>query len=302
MQMFSKKVNIYSIIKYIKTKINPYICTIFITKIIKMIKIKTREQIEIMRESALVVSRTLGMLAKEIKEGVTTLYLDKLAEEFIREQGAIPGFLGLYNFPNTLCVSPNAQVVHGIPNNVPLKSGDIVSVDCGAIKNGFYGDHAYTFEVGEVTPEVKQLLKITKESLYIGIREFRLGNRVEDVGFAIQNYCEKNGYGVVRELVGHGLGTKMHEDPEMPNYGKRGRGKKFVEGMTVAIEPMINMGTHRIKQLRDGWTILTADGKPSAHFEHDVALVDGKPKLLSTFQYIYEALGIESNEEDEFLF
>ena len=215
--MFSKKVNIYSIIKHIKTKINPYICTIFITKIIKMIKIKTREQIEIMRESALVVSRTLGMLAKEIKEGVTTLYLDKLAEEFIREQGAIPGFLGLYNFPNTLCVSPNAQVVHGIPNNVPLKSGDIVSVDCGAIKNGFYGDHAYTFEVGEVTPEVKQLLKITKESLYIGIREFRLGNRVEDVGFAIQNYCEKNGYGVVRELVGHGLGTKMHEDPEMPN-------------------------------------------------------------------------------------
>lgn len=300
--MFSKKVNIYSIIKHIKTKINPYICTIFITKIIKMIKIKTREQIEIMRESALVVSRTLGMLAKEIKEGVTTLYLDKLAEEFIREQGAIPGFLGLYNFPNTLCVSPNAQVVHGIPNNVPLKSGDIVSVDCGAIKNGFYGDHAYTFEVGEVTPEVKQLLKITKESLYIGIREFRLGNRVEDVGFAIQNYCEKNGYGVVRELVGHGLGTKMHEDPEMPNYGKRGRGKKFVEGMTVAIEPMINMGTHRIKQLRDGWTILTADGKPSAHFEHDVALVDGKPKLLSTFKYIYEALEIESNEEDEFLF
>lgn len=300
--MFSKKVNIYSIIKHIKTKINPYICTIFITKIIKMIKIKTREQIEIMRESALVVSRTLGMLAKEIKEGVTTLYLDKLAEDFIREQGAIPGFLGLYNFPNTLCVSPNAQVVHGIPNNVPLKSGDIVSVDCGAIKNGFYGDHAYTFEVGEVTSEVKQLLKITKESLYIGIREFRLGNRVEDVGFAIQNYCEKNGYGVVRELVGHGLGTKMHEDPEMPNYGKRGRGKKFVEGMTVAIEPMINMGTHRIKQLRDGWTILTADGKPSAHFEHDVALVDGKPKLLSTFKYIYEALGIESNEEDEFLF
>jgi len=144
------------------------------------------------------------------------------------------------------------------------------------------------------------LLKITKESLYIGIREFRLGNRVEDVGFAIQNYCEKNGYGVVRELVGHGLGTKMHEDPEMPNYGKRGRGKKFVEGMTVAIEPMINMGTHRIKQLRDGWTILTADGKPSAHFEHDVALVDGKPKLLSTFKYIYEALGIQSKEEEPF--
>jgi len=267
-----------------------------------MIKIKTREQIEIMYESAQVVSRTLGMLAKEIKPGVTTLYLDKLAEDYIRSQGAKPGFLGLYDFPNTLCVSPNAQVVHGIPNNKPLKEGDIISIDCGALKNGYYGDHAYTFPVGEVSPEVAQLLKVTKESLYMGIREFKLGNRVEDVGYAIQTYCEKHGYGVVRELVGHGVGTKMHEDPEMPNYGKRGRGKKFVEGMVVAIEPMINMGTHRTKHLKDGWTILTADGKPSAHFEHDVALVDGKPRLLSTFKYVYEALGIESDEEEEFLF
>lgn len=270
-------------------------------KKIKMIKIKSPEQLLLMRESALIVSRTLGMLAKEIKPGVTTLYLDKLAEDYIRSQGAIPGFLGLYNFPNTLCVSPNAQVVHGIPNNIPLNEGDIISVDCGVKKNGFYGDHAYTFEVGEVSPEIKQLLKITKESLYIGIREFRSGNRVGDVGYAIQQYCESHGYGVVRELVGHGLGQKMHEDPEMPNYGKRGSGKRFANGMAVAIEPMINLGTHKVKHLRDGWTILTADGKPSAHFEHDVAMVDGKPRLLSTFKYIYEVLGIESDEENEFL-
>ena len=265
-----------------------------------MIKIKTRAEIELMRESALVVSKTLGMLASEVKPGVTTLYLDKLAEEFIRAEGAIPGFLGLYDFPNTLCMSPNAQVVHGIPNNKPLVEGDIISIDCGALKNGFYGDHAYTFEVGEVAPEVKKLLDVTKQSLYEGIRQFKSGNRVEDVGFAIQNYCEKHGYGVVRELVGHGLGKAMHEDPEMPNYGRRGRGKKFMEGMVVAIEPMINLGTHQINQLKDGWTILTRDGKPSAHFEHDVAIVNGKPELLSTFKYIYDALGIVSSEEDEF--
>ena len=191
--------------------------------------------------------------------------------------------------------------MHGIPNDRPLQEGDIISIDCGALKNGYYGDHAYTFEVGEVAPEVKELLRVTKESLYIGIRQFRAGNRVGDVGHAIQQHCEAHGYGVVRELVGHGVGRKMHEDPEMPNYGKRGNGKKFKDGMVVAIEPMINMGTKSIRQLKDGWTILTADGKPSAHFEHDVALIDGKPRLLSTFKYIYEALGIESNEEDEFL-
>ncbi|MFN7674380.1 type I methionyl aminopeptidase [Flavobacterium sp.] len=265
-----------------------------------MIIQKTREQIELMRESALIVSKTLGMIASEIKPGVTTLYLDKLAETFIRDHGAEPGFLGLYGFPNSLCMSPNAQVVHGIPNNNPLQEGDVISVDCGVLKNGFYGDHAYSFEIGEVAPEVKKLLQVTKESLYVGIREFKIGNRVEDVGNAIQKYTESHGYGVVRELVGHGLGTKMHEDPEMPNYGKRGRGKLFVEGMTVAIEPMINMGTKNIKQLKDGWTILTADGKPSAHFEHNVALIDGKPELLSTFDYVYKALGIVSNEEEEF--
>jgi methionyl aminopeptidase len=253
-----------------------------------------------MRESALVVSKTLGMIAKEVKPGVTTLQLDKLAEDFIRSEGAIPGFLGLYDFPNSLCMSPNAQVVHGIPNDQPLQEGDIISIDCGAIKNGFYGDHAYTFPVGEVDQETAELLRVTKESLYKGIKEFKIGNRVGDVGYAIQKHAEDHGYGVVRELVGHGLGRTMHEDPEMPNYGKRGRGKKFIEGMVVAIEPMINMGTKNIKQLKDGWTILTRDGKPSAHFEHDVALIDGKPQLLSTFEYIYESLGIENDEEREF--
>lgn len=265
-----------------------------------MIIPKTREEIEIMRESALLVSKTLGEIAKIIKPGVTTLELDKIAEEFIRDHGGEPGFLGLYGFPNTLCVSPNSQVVHGIPNAKPLEEGDIISVDCGVLKNGFYGDHAYSFEIGEVSPEVKKLLMVTKQSLYIGIKEFKAGNRVEDVGNAIQKHCESHGYGVVRELVGHGVGKKMHEDPEMPNYGKRGRGKLFVEGMVVAIEPMINMGTKNIKQHKDGWTITTADGKPSAHFEHNVALVNGKPELLSTFKYIYDALGIISTEEDEF--
>ena len=265
-----------------------------------MIKIKNSEEIEIMRESALVVSRTLGILAKEVKPGVTTLFLDKIAEEYIRSQGAIPGFLGLYDFPNTLCMSPNSQVVHGIPNNNPLQEGDIISIDCGALKNGFYGDHAYTFAVGEVEEETRKLLEVTKQSLYEGIRQLKVGNRVGDVGYAIQKYCEDRGYGVVRELVGHGLGRKMHEDPEMPNYGKRGRGKKLMNGMVVAIEPMINLGTHRINHLSDGWTILTQDGKPSAHFEHDIAIVDGKPELLSTFKYIYDALGIVSDEELEF--
>ncbi|WP_431137220.1 type I methionyl aminopeptidase [Psychroserpens mesophilus] len=265
-----------------------------------MIIVKTKEEIELMRQSALVVSKTLGMLAKEVKAGVTTNQLDKLAEDFIREQGAVPGFLGLYDCPSTLLCSVNEAVVHGLPTDTPLKDGDIVSIDCGALMNGFYGDHAYTFEIGEVAPETKKLIQVTKESLYVGIREFKLGNRVGDVGYAIQNYCEAHGYGVVRELVGHGLGRKMHEDPEMPNYGRRGRGKKFIEGMVVAIEPMINGGTHRVKQLKDGWTIVTQDGKPSVHFEHDIAIVDGKPEILSTFAYVHEALGITSDEEDEF--
>ncbi|MCH1539128.1 type I methionyl aminopeptidase [Flavobacteriaceae bacterium] len=264
------------------------------------IVLKNAEEIELMRESALIVSKTLGMLAGEIKPGISTLELDALAETCIRDHGAIPGFLGLYDFPNTLCMSPNAQVVHGIPNKEPLQEGDVISIDCGSLKNGYYGDHAYTFAVGEIDPKTQKLLDVTKESLYKGIAEFKSGNRIGDLAYAIQNHAESAGYGVVRELVGHGLGTTMHEGPEVPNYGRRGRGKKFQEGMVLAIEPMINRGTHRIKQLNDGWTILTADGLPSAHFEHNVALVDGKPELLSTFQYIYEALGITSDEETPF--
>ena len=266
----------------------------------KMLNLKSAEEIECIRESALIVSKTLGMLAAEVKPGISTLKLDQLAESFIRDHGAIPGFLGLYDFPNTLCVSPNTQVVHGIPNDKPLENGDIISIDCGALKNEFYGDHAYTFAVGEISNETQKLLEVTKASLYEGIKAFKKNNRVGDVGYAIQNYCESFGYGVVRELVGHGLGRVMHEEPEMPNYGKRGRGKKFIDGMVVAIEPMINMGTHRIKYHNDGWTITTKDGLPSAHFEHNVALIDGKPELLSTYAYINQVLGIRTNEEDEF--
>ena len=258
-----------------------------------MATLKTRDQIELMRESALVVSRTLGEVAKLIKPGVTPLELDKVAEEYIRSQGAVPGFLGYGGFPNSLCTSVNEQVVHGIPSDTPLKEGDIISVDCGAIKNGYYGDHAYTFAIGEVSDEIKQLLKVTEESLYLGIEQIRSGNRLGDVGFAVQNHAEKHGYGVVRELVGHGLGTQMHEDPELPNYGRRGHGKKMKDGLVLAIEPMINLGTEKVAQLDDGWTIVTQDGKASAHFEHDVAIVGGKPEILSTFKYVYEALGLD---------
>ncbi len=248
------------------------------------------EEIELMRHSAQLVSKTLGMLATEIKPGVTTLYLDNLAETFIRDHQAIPGFLGLYDFPNTLCISVNEQVVHGIPNETPLIEGDIVSIDCGVLKNGYYGDHAYTFPVGEINSEVQELLDVTKKSLYLGIEQMTAGKRIGDISFAIQQYTERHGYGVVRELVGHGLGKEMHESPEVPNYGKRGRGPVIKNGLVLAIEPMINLGTRKIKQLNDGWTIVTADGKPSAHFEHNVAVIDGKPDILSTFDYIEEAL------------
>lgn len=257
-----------------------------------MIKYKTREEIEIMRQSALVVSKTLGMIAAEIKPGAIPKKLDKMAEEFIREQGAEPGFLGLYGCPSTLLISTNETVVHGLPVEKPLEEGDIVSIDCGALMNGYYGDHAYTFEVGEVSPEAKRLLKVTKECLYIGIEQMYAGKRMGDLSYAIQKHAENNGYGVVRELVGHGLGRKMHEDPQVPNYGRQGKGKKFLEGLVLAIEPMITMGTYRVKQLSDGWTINTVDNKPAAHFEHNVAIVDGKPEILSTFDYVYEALGI----------
>jgi methionyl aminopeptidase len=251
---------------------------------------KTKEEIELMRMSAQLVSKTLGIIAEHIEPGISTLALDKLAETYIRDHGGTPGFLGLYDFPNTLCMSPNAQVVHGIPTDKPLENGDIISVDCGVLMNGFYGDHAYTFEVGEVSAAVKQLLEVTKKSLYLGIEQCKAGNRIGDIGHAIQNYTESFGYGVVKELVGHGLGRTMHEEPQVPNYGKRGRGKLLKNGMVLAIEPMINMGTAKIHQLNDGWTILTRDRLASAHFEHDVAIVDGQPDILSTFDYIYQAL------------
>lgn len=265
-----------------------------------MIYLKNEEEIELMYKSAQLVSKTLGEIAKIIKPGVTTLELDKLAETYIRDHGGIPGFLGLYNFPNTLCVSPNQQVVHGIPNKTPLNEGDIISVDCGVLMNGFYGDHAYTFEIGEVSDDVKKLLKITKESLYEGIKACKVGNRIGDIGFAVQSYCEKEGYGVVRELVGHALGKKMHEEPPVPNYGKRGNGKRIQNGMTLAIEPMINKGTHKVKFHKDGWTITTKDNSYSAHFEHNVAVIDNNPVLLSTFDYVHKVLGIITNEEDKF--
>jgi methionyl aminopeptidase len=261
-----------------------------------MIYLKNREEIELMRESALMVSRTLGIIAREIRPGVIPLDLDRLAEEYIRDNGGVPAFKGFKggrgvpDFPATLCISVNEQVVHGIPSRQPLKEGDIISVDCGVKKNGFYGDHAYTFGVGEISPELQKLLEVTKESLYLGIQQMVSGNRIGDISYTIQQYAEKHGYGVVRELVGHGLGKSMHEEPEVPNYGKRGDGPKIKEGMVLAIEPMINLGTKNIKQLNDGWTIVTADGKPSAHFEHDVAVVDGKPEILSTYAFIEESL------------
>lgn len=267
-----------------------------------MIVLKTKEELELMYLSAQLVSKTLGMVAREIKPGVTTLYLDKLAHDFIKDHGGEPAFLGYGGFPNSLCMSPNEQVVHGIPNETPLEEGDIISVDCGVFMNGFVGDHAYTFEVGEVSPEIKKLLKITKESLYKGIEQVLPGNRVGDIGHAIQTYCEKEGYGVVKELVGHGLGREMHEDPQVPNYGRRGTGKVLKEGIALAIEPMINLGTDKVRFHKDGWTVTTRDNKDSAHFEHDVAIIDGQPTLLSTFQYVYEALGIESDEEKPFLY
>jgi methionyl aminopeptidase len=255
-----------------------------------MIYLKTAAEIELMRQAALLVSKTLGLVAGEIKEGVALKHLDQLAEEFIRDNGAVPVFKGYNGFPATLCISMNEAVVHGIPNDTILKSGDIISVDCGVKKDGFVGDHAYTFCCGEITPEVQKLVKITKECLYLGIEQARVGNRVGDISYAIQSHAEQNGYGVVRELVGHGLGKSLHEKPEVPNYGKRGSGTKIQEGLTIAIEPMINLGKKEVTQLNDGWTIVTADRKPSAHFEHDVAIVQGKPDILSSFAYAEEAM------------
>ncbi len=255
-----------------------------------MANIKTEEEIDLMRKSAQLVSKTLAILAEKIQPGVTPLQLDRLAEEYIRDHGALPGFKGLYGFPNTLCTSLNQQVVHGIPNDLPLAEGDIISIDCGVLMNGFYGDQAYTFMVGEVNDDIKKLIQVTKECLVFGIQQAVAGKRIGDISQAVQMHAEANGFGVVRELVGHGLGRKMHESPEVPNYGKRGKGPKLRKGMTLAIEPMINLGTKNVKQLKDGWTIVTADGRPSAHFEHDVVVRDQEAEILTTFEYIEEVL------------
>ena len=262
--------------------------------------LKQIEEINKIRESAQLVSKTLGIMAREIKPGVDSLYLDKIAEEFILDNNAKPGFKGYNNFPNTLCVSVNNQVVHGIPCNKPLNNGDIISVDCGVIKDGYYGDHAYTFKVGDVSEKIEKLLNVTKDSLYIGIEKMQVNNRVGDIGSAIQNYVNQYGYGIVRELVGHGLGKNLHEEPEIPNYGKSGTGKILKDGLVLAIEPMINMGTEKIRLEDDGWTFVTQDGLASAHFEHNIAIINGEPEILSTFNFIYDELGIDSNEEIKF--
>ena len=259
-----------------------------------MIYLKTDEEIELLRAANQIVARTLAEVAKVIAPGVTTLKLDTIAEEYIRSQGAVPGFKGYGGFPGTLCVSVNENVVHGIPSNYALREGDIVSVDCGAVKDGDNGDSTYTFCVGEVDEEVKRLLRTTKESLYIGIEHAVEGNRIGDIGHAIQEYCEKRGYGVVREMCGHGVGRKLHEDPDVPNYGRKGTGPLIKNGMVIAIEPMINMGSKNIVIERDGWTTRTKDRKPSAHYEHTIAIHHGKPDILSSFQYVEEVLGDRS--------
>jgi methionyl aminopeptidase len=255
-----------------------------------MIHIKTDEEVEIQRESSLLVGKTLAEVAKIIRPGIKTIDLDKVAETFIRDNGAEPGFKGYGGFPGTLCISVNEEVVHGIPGNRELKDGDIVSVDCGTLKNGFYGDSAYTFAVGEVDEEVLLLLKRTKESLYLAIEQAVVGKRIGDIGYAVQHYVEGYGYTVVRELVGHGVGRNLHEKPEVPNFGRRGSGIKLKSGMALAIEPMINLGSQHVVQEDDGWTFRTMDRKPSAHFEHDVVVRPGKADILSTFEYIEEVL------------
>ncbi len=258
-----------------------------------MIFLKTEEEIELQRESCLIVAKALAEVAKIIAPGVSTKHLDKVAEEFIRDNAAVPSFLNYNGFPATLCTSVNEQVVHGIPSEkVILQDGDIVSVDCGAFKNNFHGDSAYTFSVGEVNEEVRKLLQTTKEALHKGIEQAVEGKRIGDIGFAVQQYCEERGFSVVREMVGHGVGQKLHEAPEVPNYGKRGFGPKLKSGMVLAIEPMINQGKKEIVIERDGWTARTADRKVSAHFEHTVAVRKGKADILSSFQYIEQVLNV----------
>ncbi|WP_152267168.1 type I methionyl aminopeptidase [Agriterribacter humi] len=257
-----------------------------------MVYYKTNDEIGLIRKSSLLVSATLATVAKFLKPGITTLQADILAEQFIRDNGAVPSFKNYKGFPFTCCISVNDAVVHGFPNNTVLKEGDIVSVDVGVFMNGYHGDSAYTFALGTLTDDVKQLLRVTKESLYKGVDKAIAGNRIGDISFAVQEHTErKHGYGVVRELVGHGLGKQLHEDPQVPNYGKRGTGLKMKEGLVIAIEPMINMGKKEVYYEEDGWTVKTKDGKPAAHYEHTVCVQKNKPDILSSFSEI------EANEK-----
>ena len=256
-----------------------------------MIYLKTDEEIELMRESNLLLGQTLGELAKWVAPGISTLKLDSIAEEYIRDNGGIPSCLGYSGYPNSICASVNEQVVHGIPSGYVLKDGDIISIDLCVLKNGFHGDSTYTFCVGEVSYDVRRLLKTAKEALYLGREQAVDGKRVGDISNAIQSYCEKKGYSVVREMCGHGIGKHMHEEPEVPNYGRRGCGPILRSGMVIAIEPMINMGSRNIVIERDGWTTRTRDRKPSAHYELSVAVREGKADILSTFKYVEEVLG-----------
>ncbi|MFC4212892.1 type I methionyl aminopeptidase [Pedobacter lithocola] len=251
---------------------------------------KSLEEIELIRESSLLVSKTLAEVAKIIEPGVTTNQLDKLAYEFISDNGAIPAFLNYNGFPNSLCISPNEQVVHGFPSDYVIKDGDLISVDCGVIKNNYFGDSAYTFSIREVNEEKQKLVEVTKKCLDLGIEKAVAGMRIGDIGFAIQQYAEANGFGVIKELVGHGVGVKLHEQPEVPNYGKRGNGPKLEEGMVIAIEPMINAGAASVLFHNDGWTVTSKDNKPSAHFEHTVAIKKGQADVLSTFSLIEKVL------------
>ncbi|KAA6349116.1 Methionine aminopeptidase 1 [termite gut metagenome] len=262
-----------------------------------MISLKTEDEIELLRQSNLLVGKTLAEVAKLIKPGVTTRELDKVAEEFIRDNGAIPTFKGFPNqlgdpFPCALCTSVNEEVIHGIPSDkVILKDGDIVSVDCGTLMDGFCGDSAYTFCVGEVDEKIRELLRVTKDALYIGIQNAVEGKRIGDIGYAIQQHCESHSFGVVREFVGHGIGKKMHEDPQVPNYGKRSQGTIIKRGLCIAIEPMITLGSRQIVMGKDGWTVMTKDRKYAAHFEHTIAISGGSADILSSFEFVEEALG-----------
>jgi methionyl aminopeptidase len=255
-----------------------------------MIYYKSEEEINLVRESSLLVAKSHAEIARHIKPGISSLELDLLAEEFIRDNGGVPAFKGYNGFPCTLCVSPNEQVVHGIPNKDILYEGTILSVDCGVLMNEYYGDSAYTYEIGDVDEDVSELLKVTKESLYKGIEKAIVGNRIGDISNAVQEHAEANNYGVVRELVGHGIGKQLHESPEVPNYGRRGSGIKLKKGLVIAIEPMINMGKRDIMQHEDGWTITTIDKKPSAHFEHTIVVREGEAEILSSFKEIEEVI------------